>query len=93
MMVEAPEIRKTGQHTSTNTLVITKVPPALLHSAVTPSLKEFFERYGRVEAWVPLTGFERVVVVYADEISVEAAKEAMDHTLVEGFGDSSGGSR
>jgi len=92
-MVEAPEIRKTTQHTATNTLVITKVPPALLSSAVTPSLKEFFERYGHIEAWVPLTGFERVVVVYADDASVEAAKEAMDHTLVEGFGDGSSGSR
>lgn len=93
MMVEAPEIRKTITYTPTNTLVVTKVPPALLQAPVSPSLKEFFQRYGHIEAWVPLTGFERVVVVYSDESSVEFAKEALDYTIVEGFGTGSRGSK
>ena len=78
------------QTEATNTLIVTNVPSGLLHPAVTPSLREFFERFGRVEAWVPLLSFERVVVVYRDVHSAEEAKNGMDHTLVEGF--ASGGS-
>lgn len=97
-MVAAPEIRHgtasseqaTVQTEATNTLIVTNVPSGLLHPAVTPSLREFFERFGRVEAWVPLLSFERVVVVYRDVHSAEEAKNGMDHTLVEGF--ASGGS-
>lgn len=90
-MAIAPEVRgsssnSSNTHEATNTLIITKVPPALLSPLVTPSLREFFERFGQIEAWVPLTGFERVVVVYTHEADAEHAKSGMDHTLVEGFG-------
>jgi len=72
-------------HDPTNTLIITRVPPSLLHTSVTPSLRNFFERFGSIEAWVPLTTFERVVVVYSREQDAEQAKQGMDYTLVEGF--------
>lgn len=75
---------------TTNTLIITRVPPALLHPSVSPPLREFFERFGRIEAWVPLTAFDRVVVVFTDAQAAEDAKEGMDFTLVEGFGGSEG---
>ena len=89
-MVEAPEHRRTSSlHNVTNTLIVTKVPPSLLHSSVTPSLKEFFARHGNIEAWVPLSSFERVVVVYSTVEAAERAKEGMDWTLVEGFGSTS----
>lgn len=74
----------------TNTLIVTRVPPALLHASVSPPLREFFERFGPIEAWVPLTAFDRVVVVYGSEQAAEDAKEGMDFTLVEGFGASDG---
>merc|ERR1711977_291488 len=66
-------------------LIRTRVPPSLLHTSVTPSLRNFFERFGSIEAWVPLTTFERVVVVYSREQDAEQAKQGMDYTLVEGF--------
>lgn len=83
-MVEADAPRRPFE--STNTLIVTKVPPALLQPSVNPSLKEFFEQYGRVEAWVPLTSFERVVVVFLHDEAAEQAKVMLDYTLVEGFG-------
>lgn len=73
---------------TTNTLIVTRVPPALLHPSVSPPLREFFERSGHIEAWVPLTAFDRVVVVFSNEQAAEDAKQAMDFTLVEGFGGS-----
>jgi hypothetical protein len=79
-----------AQTQRTNTLIITKVPPALLSQAVTPSLREFFENYGKIEAWVPLKAFERVVVVYEHEEHAEQAKLGLDYTLVEGFASGSG---
>jgi hypothetical protein len=89
-MVAAPEVRRSAMEGTTNTLIITQVPPALLHPSVSPPLKEFFEKFGKVEAWVPLTAFDRVVVVYNTVSAAEEAKEGMDFTLVEGFGSSEG---
>lgn len=68
---------------STNTLIVTRVPPSLLQSSAAPSLRDFFASYGNIEAWIPLTSFERIVVVYTHDSDAERAKLGLDFTLVQ----------
>ncbi|KAK7035888.1 Calcipressin [Favolaschia claudopus] len=68
----------------TNTLAITSIPkeffaqPLLLNV-----LKSHFASYGRINRWVPLPGFGRIIVVYTHEDNAEEAKIRCDPIILE----------
>jgi len=60
----------------TNTLIIPNLPQAFFEPAVINALKQHFESYGELYAFIPLKGFKRILVVYKDDDDAEAARDS-----------------
>ncbi|ESK92186.1 calcineurin-binding protein [Moniliophthora roreri MCA 2997] len=62
----------------TNSLAITPLPKAFFHPEILHHLHAHFATYGRINQWVPLQGFGRILIVYEKEDDAEEAKTAND---------------
>ncbi|KAK7037563.1 hypothetical protein VNI00_011055 [Paramarasmius palmivorus] len=62
----------------TNSLAITPLPKAFFHPEILHHLHAHFATFGRINQWVPLQGFGRILVVYETEDDAEKAKTAND---------------
>ncbi|KAI8974272.1 Calcipressin [Trametes punicea] len=66
----------------TNTLVITRLPPAFFAPVVQQALRSHFETYGPLHTWAPIKGLARVIMVYYSEEDAETAKESNDGLIL-----------
>ena len=67
----------------TNTLVVTSLPRELFHEVALNALRRHFGSYGKINRWVPLGGFGRIIIVYHDEYAAETAKLESDPVVLE----------
>lgn len=68
---------------STNTLVVTGMPPSFFHPLVLDALRGHFASHGEIFAWAPITAFGRIIIVYHQEEAAECAKLECDGFTVE----------
>jgi hypothetical protein len=67
----------------TNTLAITPLPRDFFAPTILDVLRQHFESYGEVAHWVPLSSFQRIIVVYRYPEDAERAKLASDPIILE----------
>lgn len=85
-LVSTPSSRSTSSELDTqrtNTLAITSLPKSFFHPLVLGILRQHFATYGRINQWVPLAGFGRILVVFHAEDDAETAKRQCDPIIVE----------
>lgn len=71
----------------TNTVAVTGIPKAFFQREIQNLLRAHFESYGTVNQWVPLPGFQRILVVYELADNAETAKMHSDPIIVSGSQD------
>ncbi|GJE88072.1 Calcipressin [Phanerochaete sordida] len=73
----------TADSSRTNTLAVTQIPRAFFEPVVLDALRQYFDGFGEIHTWAPLTAFGRILVVYYDEEAVELAKEGSDGLFID----------
>ncbi|TFK34912.1 Calcipressin [Crucibulum laeve] len=73
----------------TNTLAVTSLPKSFFDPLIMDLLRDHFSSYGKINQWVPLPGFGRIIVVYEAEQQAELAKQQCDPIVLKGSHDRS----
>ncbi|KAF7327599.1 hypothetical protein MKEN_00339100 [Mycena kentingensis (nom. inval.)] len=67
----------------TNTIALTGIPRPFFQPDLLDLLRDHFATYGKINRFVPLTTFNRIIVVFYEEQAAERAKITSDPILLE----------
>ena len=69
---------------ASNTLHLASLPPPFFHPSVLAALQSHFASYGELYSWEELPSFDKIILVYHDDLAALRAKRECDGLLMWG---------